>query len=66
MAFDPLVEDKPRPQVLAHDLGGDLSTLSVAELEDRIDLLEREIERLRDAKARKEASKAAASAFFKL
>ncbi|HEY8564280.1 MAG TPA: DUF1192 domain-containing protein [Beijerinckiaceae bacterium] len=65
MAFDPFAEERPRPAVAAHDLGQDLSTLSVAELDERIELLEREIERLREAKARKEASRAAASAFFR-
>ena len=65
MAIDLFNEDKLRPQPSAHDLGQDLATLSVAELDERIGLLEREIERLRDAKRSKEASKAAADAFFK-
>ena len=65
MAFDPFAEERPRPAITVHDLGQDLATLSVAELEERIELLEREIERLREATARKEASRAAASAFFR-
>ncbi len=64
MAIDP-TEDRPRPKPPAHELGQDLSTLSVADLDERIALLEREIERLREARAKKEASKTAASAFFK-
>ena len=65
MATDPFADEKPRPKPPAHEMGQDLSTLSVAELDERIALLEREIERLREARTRKEASKTAASAFFK-
>jgi uncharacterized small protein (DUF1192 family) len=65
MAFDPFLEEKPRPKPAAHEVGQDLASLSVGELEERIEILEREIERLKEAKARKEASRTAASAFFK-
>jgi uncharacterized small protein (DUF1192 family) len=65
VAIDSLADEKPRPKPPAHDMGQDLSTLSIADLDERIALLEREIERLREARARKEASKAAASAFFR-
>jgi uncharacterized small protein (DUF1192 family) len=65
MAFDPFLEEKPRPKPAAHEVGQDLAALSVGELEERIEILEREIGRLKDAKARKEASRTAASAFFK-
>ena len=65
MAFDPFLEEKPRPKPAAHEVGQDLATLSVGELEERIEILEREIDRLKEAKARKEASRTAASAFFK-
>jgi uncharacterized small protein (DUF1192 family) len=65
MAFDPFLEEKPRPKPAAHEVGQDLSTLSVSELDERIELFEREIERLREARERKEASRNAASAFFK-
>jgi uncharacterized small protein (DUF1192 family) len=65
MAFDPFLEEKLRPKPAAHELGQDLAALSVGELEERIEILEREIERLKEAKARKEASRTAASAFFK-
>ena len=64
MAFDSLADDKPRPK-LAHEIGQDLSTLSVHELDERVALLRQEIERLLEARAKKEASKTAASAFFK-
>ena len=65
MAFDPFLEEKPRLVPAVHELGQDLSTLSVSELDERIDLLEGEIERLKEARAKKEASRNAASAFFK-
>ena len=65
MAFDPFLEEKPRPKPAAHEVGQDLSTLSVSELDERIEILEREIERLKEARSRKEASRNAASAFFK-
>ena len=65
MSFDPSLEDKPVLRPLAHEVGQDLSALSVHELQERIELLEREIERLNEAKVRKEASKAAADAFFR-
>jgi uncharacterized small protein (DUF1192 family) len=64
MAFDPLADDKPRPKP-THELGQDLSTLSVHELDERIEQLRYEIARLEEARTRKEASKNAASAFFK-
>jgi uncharacterized small protein (DUF1192 family) len=65
MAIDLSADETPRPKPQTHDIGQDLSTLSVADLDERIALLKREIERLREARTRKEASKTAASAFFK-
>ena len=65
MAIDSFADDRPCPKPPAHELGQDLSTLSLADLDERIALLQREIERLREARARKEESMAAASAFFK-
>lgn len=64
MAFDPFDEDKPK-KPKAHEIGQDLASLSVDEINERIGLLEGEIVRLRDAKARKQASRDAAGAFFK-
>jgi uncharacterized small protein (DUF1192 family) len=66
MAFDPFLEEKARPTPAAHEVGQDLSMLSVSELDERIEILEREIERLREARSGKEASRTAASAFFKV
>lgn len=65
MAFDSFAEE-PRARPTEHDLGQDLSLLSIDELDERIALLEQEILRLKDARAGKERSKAAASAFFNL
>lgn len=59
------LEDTPRPWTPAHEIGQDLSTLSLSEIDERIGLLEAEIERLRDAQRKKEASREAASLFFK-
>jgi uncharacterized small protein (DUF1192 family) len=60
-----LFEELPLPRPTAHELGQDLSALSVDELEERIALLRREIERLEAAKAAKEASRKAADGVFK-
>ncbi len=65
MAFDPFAEEQVRPRASAHEIGQDLSMLSIHEIDERIAVLRREIERLREARARKEDSRAAASAFFK-
>jgi len=56
----------PRPKLPGgHEVGSDVSTLSEAELEERMDLLKAEIERLRTALDAKRASRTAADAFFK-
>jgi uncharacterized small protein (DUF1192 family) len=60
-AFD----DEPARKPVKHEIGQDLSALSVHELDERIQLLEAEIERLAAAKAKKTDSKTAAESFFK-
>ena len=65
MAFDPFAEEQPRLAPTSHEVGQDLSMLSIDEIDDRIAFLEREIARLKEARSRKEESRAAASAFFK-
>ena len=56
----------PAPKkAVAHEIGCDLSSLSEHELAERIDLLGREIDRLREEARRKSASREAADAFFK-
>jgi uncharacterized small protein (DUF1192 family) len=57
-------DDKPRKKI-AHEIGQDLSLLSVDEIGERIALLTAEIERLRSAEVKKRASKNAADSFFK-
>ena len=57
-------DNKPRKKV-THDIGQDLSLLSVAELNERIALLRSEIERLQGAVTSKQASRNAADSFFK-
>jgi uncharacterized small protein (DUF1192 family) len=57
-------DDKPRKKV-THEIGQDLSLLSVEELTERIALMTSEIERLQAAMTRKRASKEAANSFFK-
>lgn len=59
-------EDEQRPRKkLAHEIGQDLSLLSVEELQDRIALLKGEIERIDTALSGKRASRSAADKFFK-
>ena len=65
MASDIFADERPRPKPPPHEIGQDLSSLSRAELQERVELLQREIERLSEMKARKEASQAAAGGFFK-
>ena len=57
-------DDKPRKKV-THEIGQDLSLLSVEELAERIALLSSEIDRLKEAMMKKRATKDAASSFFK-
>jgi uncharacterized small protein (DUF1192 family) len=57
-------DDKPRKKI-THEIGQDLSLLSVEELTERIALMNSEIERLQQAAAKKRASKDAANSFFK-
>jgi len=48
-----------------HEIGQDLSLLSIAELTERVALLKEEIARLEAAKASKSATRTAADQFFK-
>jgi uncharacterized small protein (DUF1192 family) len=57
-------DDKPRKKI-SHEIGQDLSMLSVGDVEDRIAMLAAEIERLKADAAKKRASRDAANAFFK-
>ncbi|WP_315835585.1 DUF1192 domain-containing protein [Bradyrhizobium prioriisuperbiae] len=57
-------DDRPKKKV-SHEIGQDLSLLSVEELDERIALLGSEIERLQTALGKKRASRDAANQFFK-
>jgi uncharacterized small protein (DUF1192 family) len=57
-------DDKPKRKI-SHDIGQDLSLLSIEELHERVALLSAEIERLQTAVAKKRASKDAANSVFK-
>ena len=57
-------DDRPRPKPV-HEIGQDLAPLSLAEIDQRIALLQTEIERLKEARKGKDASRAAADAFFR-
>ncbi|MFL6837305.1 MAG: DUF1192 domain-containing protein [Bradyrhizobium sp.] len=57
-------DDRPRKKI-THEIGQDLSLLSLEELTERIALLTAEIDRLQEAATRKRASKDAADRFFK-
>jgi uncharacterized small protein (DUF1192 family) len=57
-------DDRPKKKI-AHEIGQDLSVLSVFELKERIEILKAEIIRLEAAAAAKGSAKNAADAFFK-
>ncbi len=57
-------DDRPKKKV-AHEIGQDLTLLSVRELDERVALLQSEIARLEANKAGKQASRHAADQFFK-
>jgi uncharacterized small protein (DUF1192 family) len=61
-AADP--DELPKKKI-THDMGQDLSLLSVGELTDRIAFLTEEIARLEAEMGKKRASKSAADTFFK-
>jgi uncharacterized small protein (DUF1192 family) len=57
-------DDKPKKKI-AHEIGQDLSLLSVEELAARVQLMHDEISRLEADMAQKRASRSAADQFFK-
>jgi uncharacterized small protein (DUF1192 family) len=60
------IEEEERPKRrLVHEIGEDLTLLSVEELQQRIELLRGEIARLEADIARKQAMRSAAEVFFK-
>ena len=62
----PAVDDDDRPKKkVVHEIGQDLSLLSIKELEDRIALLTEEIARLKATIASKQGSRNVADQYFK-
>ena len=62
----PATDDDDRPKKkITHEIGQDLTLLSVGELNERISLLKDEIARLEADIKSKQASKSAADLFFK-
>lgn len=57
-------DDRPRKRI-THEIGQDLSLLSVEELTERIALLKTEIVRLEETATKKRASRDAANSVFK-
>ena len=57
-------DDKPKKKI-SHEIGQELSLLSVEELTERIALMNLEIERLQAAMTKKRASRDAANSVFK-
>jgi uncharacterized small protein (DUF1192 family) len=57
-------DDRPKKKI-AHEIGQELSLLSVKELDERIALLQSEIARLEADKIGKQASRQTADQFFK-
>jgi uncharacterized small protein (DUF1192 family) len=61
----PIEDDEAPRKKISHEIGQDLSLLSLEELTERIALLTGEIARLEAAATKKRASKDAADSFFK-
>jgi uncharacterized small protein (DUF1192 family) len=57
-------DDRPKKKVV-HEIGQDLTLLSVEELVERVSLLKEEIARLEADMTKKRATRAAADQFFK-
>ena len=62
----PAIDEDDRPKKkIAHEIGQDLTLLSIRELNDRIALLKDEIARLEADIAKKQVTRSAADQFFK-
>ena len=62
----PAIDDDDRPKKkITHEIGQDLTLLSVEELAARVQLLQDEIGRLEADMTKKRATRAAADQFFK-
>ena len=61
----PAIDEDDRPKKISHEIGQDLTLLSVGELTERVAQLKEEIARIEANMATKQASKSAADLFFK-
>ena len=62
----PAIDDEDRPKKkIVHEIGQELTLLSVRELDERVALLKEEIARLEADKTKKQAQRSAADQFFK-
>ena len=62
----PAIDDEDRPKKkITHEIGQELTLLSVKELDERVVLLKEEITRLEADKTKKQAQRSAADQFFK-
>ena len=57
-------DDRPKKKIV-HEIGQELTLISVGELTERVTLLKEEIARIEANMATKQASKSAADMFFK-
>lgn len=62
---DPFFEELPKKKPASHEIGQDLSSVSISELDERIAILKAEIVRLEDERAKKDKAKSAAADIFK-
>lgn len=60
-----IFDDEPVRKLTAHEIGQDLSLLSVGELGERIEILKAEIARLEADMAAKSSTRSAAEALFR-
>ena len=60
-----LFDEEPRKRAPVHEIGQDLSLLSVAELAERVEQLKAEIARLEADMQAKDKTKSAAEALFR-
>jgi len=60
-----MFDDEPQKKPVSHEIGQDLTALSIEELENRVKLLKEEIIRLEETCAVKRASMSSAESFFK-
>ena len=61
-----MVEDERLPRKITHEIGQDLSTLSIEELSERMHMLSEEIARLEQARTKKQSQRSLADSIFKL